>query len=49
MNTLAYFASMSAVKEKSFITLAPGGQNSNMYLNGVHNFNASVNKASVIS
>jgi hypothetical protein len=43
MNTLAYFASMSAAKEKSFITLAPGGQNSYLYLNGAHIFNSSVN------
>jgi hypothetical protein len=26
MNTLAYLASSSAMKEKSFITLTPGGQ-----------------------
>jgi hypothetical protein len=30
-------------RQKSFITLTPGGQSSNLYLNVVHFFNTSVN------
>jgi hypothetical protein len=35
-NALAYYEKSELTAVKSFITLAPGGQSSNLYLNIVH-------------
>jgi hypothetical protein len=46
-NALAYYDTATITAVKSFIVQAPGVQNFNLYLNGVHFFNTSVNWTSV--